>query len=156
MTSIQVGDPAPDFTAQTQDSQQITLSDFRGQQAVVLFFYPMDGTPFCTAEACAFRDAYDAFTQLGAAVIGVSGDSVAKHHQFAANHRLPFRLVSDPSGEIRNAFGVPKSLGIFPGRVTYLIDKKGIVRMLFNSQLDPSRHVAEALQALKQAADEPA
>lgn len=152
MATLQVGDPSPDFTAPTQDGGSLTLSAFRGQKVVVLFFYPGDGTPVCTAEACAFRDAYADFSDAGAVVIGISSDSLASHRTFVANHRLPFRLVSDDGGAIRQAFGVPKTLGILPGRVTYVIDKQGIVRLIFNSQLAAGRHVTESLQAVKQLA----
>src|SRR5690242_18394830 len=119
MASIQVGDHAPDFTADTHDGRRLALSNFRGQKVVVLFFYPRDGTPVCTAENCAFRDSYADFTEAGAVVIGVSGDSPERHRTFVADHHLPFLLVSDQSGDIRKTFGVPKTLGVLPGRVTY-------------------------------------
>src|SRR5262245_30341866 len=119
--AIQIGDPAPDFTAQTQDGQTFQLSTLREQQTVVLFFYPADNTPVCTAEACAFRDSYTDFAEAGAVVVGISGDSLASHRTFAASHRLPFVLLSDADGSLRQKFGVPKTLGLFPGRVTYVI-----------------------------------
>lgn len=154
MASIQVGDSVPEISAETQDGGQFTLSEFRGKQVVVLFFYPGDGTPVCTAEACAFRDSYEDFAKAGAVVIGISGDSNDSHRKFAADHRLPFLLASDPQGEVRKALGVPKTLGLFPGRVTYVIDKQGIVRLSFNSPFGASRHVTEALQVVKQLAAE--
>jgi peroxiredoxin Q/BCP len=153
MPSIQVGDPAPDFTAEAHDGQRFSLADYRGQRVVVLFFYPSDGTPVCTAEACAFRDSIADFAVAGAVVIGISGDSTESHRAFAANHHLPYLLLSDKDGAIRRAFGVPKSLGIFPGRVTYVIDKCGIVRLLFNSPLAASGHVNEALQVVRTLAE---
>jgi peroxiredoxin Q/BCP len=148
MSKIDVGDAAPDLTLTTQDQGRIALTDYQGKQAVVMFFYPKDGTPVCTKEACAFRDAYEDFVDAGAAVIGVSGDSAARHQAFATNHRLPFVLVSDTDGNARRAFGVPKSLGLLPGRVTYVIDKEGIVRHVFRSQLAADRHVKEALEVV--------
>jgi thioredoxin-dependent peroxiredoxin len=154
MTSIQVGDQAPDVTVETHDGRRFTLSDFRGQRVVVLFFYPSDGTPVCTAESCAFRDSYADFVAAGAVVIGVSSDSPERHRTFAAEHRLPFFLVSDPSGELRKAFGVPKMLALLPGRATYAIDTKGVVRLIFNSPFAASRHVTEALRVVKQLAGE--
>ncbi len=154
MTAIQVGDAAPDFTAESHDGKQLSLADYRGHHVVVLFFYPSDGTPVCTAEACAFRDAYADFASAGAVVIGVSSDSPQRHRAFVADHRLPFVLVTDRDGALRRAFGVPRTLGIFPGRVTYVIDKRGIVRLLFNSQLAATRHVTEALSAVQQLASE--
>ena len=149
MTRIDVGDPAPDLTLATHAGDDVSLADYRGKQAVVLFFYPKDGTPVCTKEACSFRDAYEDFVEAGAAVIGVSGDSASRHEAFAASHRLPFLLISDADGRVRRAFGVPKSMGLFPGRVTYVIDREGIVRHVFNSQFAAERHVSEALEVVR-------
>ena len=149
MTRIDVGDAAPDLELSTHGGEQITLADYQGKKAVVVFFYPKDGTPVCTKEACAFRDAYEDFVEAGAVVIGVSGDSATQHQAFASNHRLPFVLVSDTDGKARRAFGVPKSMGLLPGRVTYVIDKEGIVRHVFSSQFSSDRHVEEALEAIR-------
>jgi len=154
MPAVQIGDYAPNFTAESHNGQQFNLADYRGRQVVVLFFYPSDGSPVCTAEVCAFRDSHADFAEAGALVVGVSGDSLDSHRAFAADHRLPFLLLSDPDGAMRNAFGVPKTLGILPGRVTYVIDKRGIVRLLFSSQLAASRHVTEALRVVKQLVEE--
>ena len=148
MSRIDIGDAAPDLTLTTQSGEQITLADYRGKKAVVVFFYPKDGAPVCTKEACAFRDAYEDFADAGAVVIGVSGDSAARHQAFASNHRLPFVLVSDKDGKARRAFGVPKSMGLLPGRVTYVIDREGIVQHVFISQFAADRHVREALEAI--------
>jgi thioredoxin-dependent peroxiredoxin len=152
MASIQVGDCAPDFTVQSQTGQPVSLADYRGRSAVVLFFYPKDGTAVCTKEACSFRDAYEDFVQAGAVVIGVSSDSEESHRAFASGHRLPFVLLSDAEGSLRKVFGVPKTLGIMPGRVTYVIDKEGIVRHIFSSQFAADRHVSEALAVVRQLA----
>ncbi|WP_432822470.1 peroxiredoxin [Trichloromonas sp.] len=149
MKNIQVGDPAPDFSASDPQGQPLGLADFIGKKALVLFFYPADESPVCTREACAFRDAYQDFVAAGAEVIGVSGDSAASHQKFAEHHRLPFRLISDKDGKLRKAFGVPKTLGLLPGRVSYLIDRQGTVRHLFNSQLNGEKHVTEALEVLR-------
>jgi peroxiredoxin Q/BCP len=149
MARIDVGDPAADLALRTHNGEQIRLADYRGKQPVVLFFYPKDGTPVCTKEACAFRDAHEQFVEAGAVVIGVSSDSAAEHQAFAASHQLPYVLVSDPEGEARRAFGVPKSMGLFPGRVTYVIDSKGIVRHIFNSQFAAERHMREALETIR-------
>ena len=150
MVSIQVGDCGPDFTAQSQTGQPVSLADYRGTSAVVLFFYPKDGTAICTKEACSFRDAYEDFVQAGAVVIGVSSDSEESHRAFASGHRQPFVLLSDGEGSLRKAFGVHKTLGIMPGRVTYVIDKEGIVRHMFSSQFAADRHVSEALAVVRQ------
>jgi thioredoxin-dependent peroxiredoxin len=147
---INTGDVAPDFELPTAEGEIIRLADFRGKAEVVLYFYPKDDTPGCTAEACAFRDSFEAFRDAGAEVIGVSGDSAESHSKFAARHRLPFRLVSDADGSIRARYGVPKTLGLLPGRVTYLIDRQGFVRHVFSSQFRPARHIAEALRVLKE------
>jgi peroxiredoxin Q/BCP len=143
-----VGDPAPDFTLPAATGEPVTLSQYRGRSEVVLFFYPKDHSPVCTAQACAFRDSHEAFRDAGAEVIGISGDAVESHRQFAARNRLPFPLLSDADGTVRGRYGVPKTLGMIPGRVTYLIDRQGIVRHSFSSQFQPARHVAEALRVL--------
>ena len=152
MASVAVGDRAPDFALPSQTGAQVSLAEYRGKQAVVLFFYPKDGTAVCTKEACSFRDAYEDFVQAGAVVMGVSSDAVESHQAFASGHRLPFVLLADAAGSLRKAFGVPKTLGLLPGRVTYVIDKEGIVRRVFSSQLSADRHVAEALTVVRQLA----
>lgn len=149
MKSLKIGDQAPDFTAVTYDGQTISLADYRGKSSVVLFFYPKDGTSICTKEACAFRDSYERFVEIGAVVIGVSGDSDQSHDQFARQHNLSFPLISDSDGTLRRLFAVPRTLGILPGRVTYVIDRNGIVQLEFNSQFDSEGHVERALQVLR-------
>jgi len=153
MSKLQIGEPAPDVTGITQNGTRLALADYRGRQPVVVFFYPKDGTAICTKEACAFRDAYEEFVSAGAAVIGVSSDSQQSHQQFAASHRLPFQLVSDDDGAWRLAFGVPRTLGVLAGRVTYVMDREGIVRHIFNSQFAAGRHVEEALEVIRKLND---
>ncbi len=152
---VKVGDRAPNFTLPTQSGGTVTLRDFEGKKAVVLFFYPGDDTPVCTAEACSFRDRYEAFRRAGAEVIGVSANSVASHKRFAERHNLPFHLVSDEGKMLRKRYGVPKTLFFLDGRVTYVIDKKGIVRYRFSSQFRPAAHVQRALKILEQIQNEP-
>jgi len=147
-TSVQMGQAAPDFTAPRTGGGEFRLSDLKRKSAVVLFFYPKDETPGCTAEACAFRDSYEIFVDAGAEVVGVSGDSVESHERFADNHELPFVLISDKGGAIRRLYGVKATLGIWPGRVTFVIDKEGIVRHVFSSQTDAVRHVEESLRTV--------
>jgi peroxiredoxin Q/BCP len=147
---VQVGEIAPDFTLMNQAGEPVSLSDFRGEKAVVLYFYPKDDTPGCTTESCAFRDNYADFQQAGAEVIGISSDSPNSHQQFASKYNLPFTLVSDSTGEVRRRYGVPATLGLLPGRVTYVIDEAGIVRHIFNSQFNPKAHVGEAKKVLQQ------
>jgi peroxiredoxin Q/BCP len=146
---LQIGDKAPDFTLPKANGEPVRLSDFRGQAEVVLFFYPKDNSPACTAEACSFRDRYEVFRDAGAEVIGISIDSAESHKRFAARFRLPFMLLSDQGGVVRQRYGVTKTLGIFPGRSTFLIDREGIVRHIFSSQFLPTKHVTEALSVLK-------
>jgi peroxiredoxin Q/BCP len=146
---VGVGDVAPDFTLPSHSGEEVSLRDFVGKKkAVVLFFYPKDDTSGCTKEACVFRDGYEQFGNLGVEVIGVSSDSVRSHQRFVEKHGLPFVLLSDEGGEVRKHYGVPNTFGLFPGRVTYVIDKEGVVRHVFSSQLQAARHVEEALEAL--------
>ncbi|WP_425616465.1 peroxiredoxin [Anatilimnocola sp. NA78] len=149
MPAIRVGDSAPDFIGTAQTGARVALADYLGKQTVVLYFYPRDNTAVCTAQACAFRDAYQDFVQAGAVVIGVSSDSLERHQEFTQGRQLPFLLLSDADGSLRKAYGVPKTLGLLPGRVTYVIDKKGVVRQIFNSQFFASKHVTEALGTVR-------
>jgi peroxiredoxin Q/BCP len=147
--SVQVGDAAPDFTLPDQTGAPVQLRQLLGRAAVVLYFYPKDATPGCTIEARTFQNSYDAFRQAGAEVVGISADSVASHRRFAAAEKLSFPLLSDRNGAVRALYGVEKTLGILPGRVTYVIDATGIVRHVYSSQLMVMRHSAEALEALR-------
>ncbi len=146
---VQVGDPAPDFTLPAQSGEMVRLHDLVGTKAIVLYFYPKDETPGCTKEACSFRDSYDVFKEAGAEVIGISSDSQQSHQQFATRHRLLFLLLSDRDGAVRKRYGVPATFGLLPGRVTYVIDRQGIVRHIFSSQFTPEKHITEALTTLQ-------
>ena len=146
---IRSGDKAPDFTLPAQNGAPVRLSDRLGQRVVVLYFYPKDETSGCTAEACAFRDSFEVFAEAGAEVIGVSSDSVDRHAAFADHHNLPFTLVSDEGGRVRKAYSVPALLGVVPGRVTYVIDRAGVVRHVFNSMTNIGRHVNDALDVVR-------
>ena len=147
--TLNLGDKAPQFTLPTADGRQVSLSDYRGRQPVVVYFYPKDDTPGCTAEACAFRDQYEDFKQAGAEVIGISSDAPEAHAKFASKHRLPFLLLSDRDGAVRKAYGVPATLGLLPGRVTFVVDREGIIRHLFSSQFRATKHVSEAIGVLR-------
>ncbi|MBF2056500.1 MAG: peroxiredoxin [Cyanobacterium sp. T60_A2020_053] len=149
MASLKVGDSAPNFTLTSTQGEKVSLSDFKGQKSVVVYFYPKDDTPGCTAESCAFRDSYEVFKGAGAEVIGISGDSVESHQKFAQKYNLPFILLSDEGDKVRTLFGVPATLFILPGRVTYVIDKEGIVRHIFDSMLDFKAHVNEAIETIQ-------
>ena len=148
MSAVAVGSPAPDFELPDQNGALVRLSGFRGKSAVVVYFYPKDDTKGCTAEACAFRDDTPRFEASGAAVLGISDDSTDSHRRFAAKYRLGFTLLSDKGGRVRKLYGVKKTLGIIPGRVTFVIDREGVVRHVFSSQVDFTGHVREALLAL--------
>jgi peroxiredoxin Q/BCP len=146
--NVGVGSKAPTFTLPSQSGEMVNLKDFLDRKPVVLFFYPKDDTPGCTKEACAFRDDYQEFRKLDAEVVGISSDSVESHRSFAKKHRLPFTLLSDEGGKVSKLYGVSNTFGLFPGRVTYVIDEKGVIRHVFSSQLAVRRHVEEALKVL--------
>jgi peroxiredoxin Q/BCP len=148
-SAIKPGDEAPDFVLADRTGKMVRLSEFRGRKAVVLYVYPKDDTPGCTRESCTFRDSYQDFRDAGAEVIGISSDAIESHARFAAKHHLPFILLSDQGGRVRDRYGVPATLGLLPGRVTFVIDRDGVVRRVFNSQFQPAQHVAEALETLR-------
>jgi peroxiredoxin Q/BCP len=143
-----VGSKAPDFTLPSQSGEMVSLKEFLGEKVVILYFYPKDDTPGCTKEACAFRDEHEEFGKLDAEVIGVSSDSVESHRRFAEKHDLSFPLLSDEGGKVRKLYGVSNTFGIFPGRVTYVIDEAGVVRHVFSSQIGAVKHVEGALKSL--------
>lgn len=146
---LAVGDTAPDFSLPDAEGKTVTLSAFREKKVVVLYFYPKDDTPGCTAESCSFRDSYEDFATAGAEVIGISSDSVESHKKFASKHSLPFLLVSDSSKKVQSAFGVRALFGLLPGRVTFVIDRTGVIRHVFDSQLQATKHVKEAIEIVK-------
>lgn len=140
--SIQIGHPCPEFSLPNQDGKDVPISSYIGEKILVIYFYPKDNTAGCTAQACSFRDAYQDLVDLGAEVIGISSDKIETHALFADKHRLPYPLLSDHKGIVRKLFGVPTNLfGVIPGRVTYVIDRHGIVRKIINSQLNIQSHV---------------
>ena len=130
---VKVGAIAPDFTLPSQSGEMVSLGDFIGKKPVVLFFYPKDDTPGCTKEACAFRYRFKEFSKLDAEVIGISSDSVKSHRSFSEKHSLPFTLLSDEGGKVRKIYGASNTFGLFPGRVTYVIDAEGVVKHIFSS-----------------------
>jgi len=145
MKTLRMGDTAPDFTLPDQNGKEVSLKDLLGRGTVVLYFYPKDETSVCTRQACAFRDSYEVFLEAGAQVVGISSDSVTSHGKFASGHHLPFPLLSDEGGKVRKRYGAVSLLGL-PGRVTYIIDRQGKVRLAFSSMLNAEKHIEEALE----------
>jgi peroxiredoxin Q/BCP len=140
--------PAADFELPDASGAIVRLSQFRGVKSVVLYFYPKDDTSVCTKQACAFRDHFAEFQRAGAVVLGVSGDSGPSHLAFAAKYNLPFPLLSDKGGKVRKLYGVKRAFGIIPGRVTFVIDREGVVRHVYSALSESDQHVREALKAL--------
>jgi thioredoxin-dependent peroxiredoxin len=146
---VSVGDKLPDFSLPSQRGEMVHIREHVGKKGLVIYFYPKDQTRICTIESCAFRDNYEAFREAGAEVFGISSDSAESHRRFADEHRLPFTLLSDEQGKVRKLFGVPATLWLLPGRVTYIVDHQGIVRHIFNSQLNANAHIEQALKVLR-------
>ncbi|MGB7393856.1 MAG: peroxiredoxin [Pricia sp.] len=146
---LKVGETIPDFTLKDQNGEDFSIERFKGKKPMVIYFYPKDDTAGCTQEACQFRDAYEDFTDLGAEVIGISSDTEKSHRRFAEKHDLPFTLLADTDKKVRRKFKVEKSLFILPGRETYVVDKQGKIKMVFNS-VSASQHMRRALKSLKE------
>jgi len=146
---LTVGDPAPDFSALDQDGHRVTLDELVKDSHVVLYFYPKDFTPVCTAQACAFRDVEQELARGGLHVVGVSGDDHDSHRRFATQHRVPYRLLSDPDRTIQNAYGARQLLGFFAKRVTYVIDREKRIRGAFHHELSATKHI-EAVRRIVQ------
>lgn len=150
LMELAVGDKCPEFILKDQNNTDFDIKKVLGKQVLVIYFYPKDDTPGCTAEACSFRDSYEEFKDLGCEVIGISSDSPEKHAKFAEKHRLSFTLLADTSRTVRKLFGVPGNLfGLIPGRVTYIIDKKGTIRHIYNSLTNAAGHIRESINAVK-------
>ncbi len=149
MMRIKVGDRAPDFSLPSQSGEVISLRDFAGRLSVVLYFYPKDFTIGCTAETKSFSENYEEFRRVGAEIIGISSDTVESHESFASECKAPFLLLSDEGAKVRGQYGVEPTLGLIPGRVTFIIDKEGVVRYIFSSQFNPKKHVKRAMDILR-------
>jgi peroxiredoxin Q/BCP len=146
--ALQIGDKIPNFSAKDNNGNDFDSDSIIGKKPVVIYFYPKDNTPGCTAQACSFRDQYEDFKDLGAEVIGISSDSIASHEKFIQKYNLPFILLSDSDNKIRNLFGVKANLfGLLPGRVTYVADKNGIIQLVFDSMM-ASNHIPKALEII--------
>jgi peroxiredoxin Q/BCP len=147
--ALQLGDKIPNFSAKDNNGSDFDSDSIIGKKPVVIYFYPKDNTPGCTAQACSFRDQYEDFKDLGAEVIGISSDSIISHEKFIQKYQLPFILLSDSDKRIRNLFGVkPDLFGLLPGRVTYVADKNGIIQLVFDS-ISATNHIPRALDSIK-------
>jgi thioredoxin-dependent peroxiredoxin len=149
MTEIKIGSNIPSFSLPDQNGNLFDINSVLGKKNLVIYFYPKDDSPGCTAQACSFQDQFEVFKEADAVIIGISGQSVESHKEFALKHRLTFTLLSDEGNKIRKQFGVPTNLfGFIPGRVTYVADKTGKVIYIFNSQTQATKHVDEAMRIL--------
>jgi len=148
--NIQIGDKIPVFSLKDQNGVNFDSSDYIGNTTMVIYFYPKDDTPGCTKEACKFRDSYEEFTDRNVKVIGISSDDMQSHKDFATKYNLPFTLLSDPDNEVRKLFGVKSNMfGMLPGRVTYVVNNKGIVQFIYDNMFSAEKHIDKALEALK-------
>lgn len=145
---LQPGDRPPDFTLPDQNGQPVRFGDLIGKGPVVVFFYPKAGSPGCTKEACAFRDVYEKLVEAGATVIGISGDSVDEIAAFARDKRLQYTLLSDSAAEVRGLWKVPRDFVVLPGRVTYVLDREGVLTKVIRSAVRMEKHIAEALREI--------
>jgi len=148
VASVKKGEKAPDFSLVNEAGKKVKLSALK--KPTVVYFYPKDDSPACTKEAVAFADSYAAFTKAGAAVVGISSDSPESHKAFKAKYNLPFQLLTDEGGDTRKQYGIKGDFfGALAGRETYVIDKQGVVQMVFNNQFAPEKHITEALETIK-------
>ncbi|CAL1368975.1 unnamed protein product [Linum trigynum] len=149
VAKVNKGQVPPNFTLKDQDGKAVSLAKYKGKP-VVVYFYPADESPSCTKQACAFRDSYEKFKKAGAEVIGISGDDSSSHKSFAKKYRLPFTLLSDEGNKVRKEWGIPSDLfGALPGRQTYVLDKQGVVQLIYNNQFQPEKHIDETLKLLQ-------
>lgn len=149
-STLKIGDKIPNFTLKDQNGNDFSIKNLIHKKVMVIYFYPKDDTPGCIKEACSFRDEFEDFKDLNATVIGISSDNVKSHKKFAEKYRLPFTLLADTKKEVQKSFGVPKSfLGLIPGRVTYIVDKEGEIKYIFNSLSKATQHIVEAKKIVK-------
>lgn len=148
---LSVGDTAPEFEGVDQTGKRVTLSELVKDSGIVLYFYPKDFTPVCTAEACLFRDAASELAEAGLRVVGVSEDDSDSHVKFAEKHRLTFPLLSDADRKIQKAYQARQVLGLLPKRVTYVIGKNRKIQAVFHSELSADKHLAAVRAAAARA-----
>jgi len=145
---LKVGDAIPSFALKDQNGNDFNIDTYRGKKIMVIYFYPKDDTPGCTKEACSFRDTYESFTDLDVLVIGISADNIASHKKFEEKYKLPFTLLADVTNTVRKQFGVSKDLMVLPGRVTFVVNKQGVISSIFNN-LKAEQHVEKSLEIIK-------
>jgi peroxiredoxin Q/BCP len=146
---LKAGDKAPDFVLPDQNGKDFKLSELRDKENVILYFYPKDHSPGCTAQSCSFRDNASLIKSHGTTVVGISSDSISSHRDFARNHALPFKILSDTNHQVEKLYGVRSFFGFMPGRATYVIDKLGFIRYVFSSHLNIQGHVDKSLEIIK-------
>ena len=146
---LSVSTMAPDFAVVLDGGEEFRLSALRGSKNVVLYFYPRDFSAGCTAQACSFRDNYDAVRGLDAVIIGVSGDSAGSHRSFKQRHQLEYPIIADEDGSLRALYEVTSSIPRLRPRVTYVIDKQGMIRGAFRHDLAIGRHITDVLTTLQ-------
>jgi peroxiredoxin Q/BCP len=145
---LTVGTRAPALDVKDHRGADVRSEALLGKGPLVVYFYPKDFTPGCTREACMFRDAYAELDGQGATIVGVSMDDDASHTRFAERYQLPFSLIADPKFAIARAWGVARPLGLGAWRVTYVIDRTGVIRGAFHHELSMSKHVSEVRELL--------
>jgi thioredoxin-dependent peroxiredoxin len=147
--AIKIGDRFPSFTLEDHNSNIFDINSFLGKNNLIVYFYPKNETYNCTKQACNFRDDFSTFKDLDCEIIGVSNDSPKSHLSFKNNHNLPFTLLSDKNGEIQKKLGLPRNIfGLIPGRITFVIDNKGIVIKIIDSAINMRKHIEDALSSL--------
>lgn len=147
---LKIGQTAPDFETRLDDGSPFRLSDLRSEKNVVLYFYPADFTGGCTAQACSFRDNYDVVSRHDAMIVGVSSDSPDSHRSFREKHSLGFPLIADEDRRIAGLYEVKSSLPKIRPRITYVIDKQGVIRAAFRHDIAIGRHLSDTLATLEQ------
>lgn len=146
---LKAGQNAPEFEALLDDGSTLRLKDYRGEKNVVLYFYPADFSAGCTAQACSFRDSYAAIAGYDAIIVGVSRDSAESHRSFKEKHHLGYPIITDPEGRLEQLYDVKSSLHLIRPRVTYVIDKAGVIRSALRHDIAIGRHLRDTLDALK-------
>ena len=146
--ALTIGSSMPEFELKNQDGVSVKSNSFIGNPTVI-YFYPKDDTPGCTKEACSFRDSFEKFQDNHIKVVGISADNTASHKAFEEKYHLPFTLLADTERSVHKQFGVGKELALFSSRVTFVFDKDGTLIFMFKDNINATKHIDEALKALK-------